>query len=130
MPSDRFLVVAAKKAHLAALLLPLLVLWCCGAVVLWCCGAVVRVAGCGLRVAGCGLRVAGVVRRCWAEFLCGLGQMSLWMGRFLCVGQGSPCTMFVVCDGAAGLSIYRSARMMAGMAKAALPVAAPVYWHT
>ena len=36
MPSDRFLVVAAKKAHLAALLLPLLVLWC------------------GLRVAGCG----------------------------------------------------------------------------
>ena len=51
MPSDRFLVVAAKKAHLAALLLPLLVLWCCG--------AVVRVAGCGLRVAGCGLRVAG-----------------------------------------------------------------------
>ena len=122
MPSDRFLVVAAKKAHLAALLLPLLVLWCCGAVVLWCCGAVVR-------VAGCGLRVAGVVRRCWAEFLCGLGQMSLWMGRFLCVGQGSPCTMFVVCDGAAGLSIYRSARMMAGMAKAALRVAAPVYWH-
>ena len=121
MPCDRFLVVAAKKAHLAALLLPLLVLWCCG--------AVVRVAGCGLRVAGCGLRVAGVVRRCWAEFLCGLGQMSLWMGRFLCVGQGSPCTMFVVCDGAAGLSIYRSARMMAGMAKAALPVAAPVYWH-
>ena len=104
MPSDRFLVVAAKKAHLAALLLPLLVLWC-------------------------GLRVAGVARRCWAEFLCGLGQMSLWMGRFLCVGQGSPCTMFVVCDGAAGLSIYRSARMMAGMAKAALRVAAPVYWH-
>ena len=37
MPSDRFLVVAAKKAHLAALLLPLLVLWC------------------GLRVAGCGV---------------------------------------------------------------------------
>ena len=56
MPSDRFLVVAAKKAHLAALLLPLLVLWCCGAVVLWC---GLRVAGCGLRVAGCGLRVAG-----------------------------------------------------------------------
>ena len=119
MSCDRFWAVATKKAHLAAMHLPLLVLWCCGAVVLWC----------GLRVAGCGLRVAGVVRRCWAEFLCGLGQMSLWMGRFLCVGQGSPCTMFVVCDGAAGLSIYRSARMMAGMAKAALPVAAPVYWH-
>ena len=41
MPSDRFWVVTAKKTHLAALLLPLLVLWCCGA-------------GCGLRVAGCG----------------------------------------------------------------------------
>ena len=118
MPCDRFWAVAAKKAHLAVLV-RVLVLWCG-----------LRVAGCGLRVAGCGLRVAGVVRRCWAEFLCGLGQMSLWMGRFLCVGQGSPCTMFVVCDGAAGLSIYRSARMMAGMAKAALPVAAPVYWHT
>ena len=112
MPCDRFWAVAAKKAHLAVLVrVRVLVLWC------------------GLRVAGCGLRVAGVVRRCWAEFLCGLGQMSLWMGRFLCVGQGSPCTMFVVCDGAAGLSIYRSARMMAGMAKAALRVAAPVYWH-
>ena len=48
MPSDRFLVVAAKKAHLAALLLPLLVLWCCG--------AVVRVAGCG-----CGKAVLGRV---------------------------------------------------------------------
>ena len=48
MPSDRFLVVAAKKAHLVALFLPLLVLWCG-----------LRVAGCGLRVAGCGLRVAG-----------------------------------------------------------------------
>ena len=122
MPCDRFWAVAAKKAHLAVLVrvrVRVLVLWCG-----------LRVAGCGLRVAGCGLRVAGVVRRCWAEFLCGLGQMSLWMGRFLCVGQGSPCTMFVVCDGAAGLSIYRSARMMAGMAKAALPVAAPVYWHT
>ena len=101
MPSDRFLVVAAKKAHLAALLLPLLVLWC-------------------------GLRVAGVARRCWAEFLCGLGQMSLWMGHFVCGGL----PLRHVCAGAAGLSIYRSARMMAGMAKAALRVAAPVYWHT
>ncbi len=126
MPCDKFWAVAAKKRTWLRYFCHC---WCCGAVVLWCCGAVVRVAGCGLRVAGCGLRVAGVVRRCWAEFLCGLGQMSLWMGRFLCVGQGSPCTMFVVCDGAAGLSIYRSARMMAGMAKAALRVAAPVYWH-
>ena len=49
MSCDRFWAVATKKAHLAAMHLPLLVLWCCGAVVLWCCGA-----GCGLRVAGCG----------------------------------------------------------------------------
>ena len=44
MPSDRFLVVAAKKAHLAVLVrVRVLVLWCG-----------LRVAGCGLRVAGCG----------------------------------------------------------------------------
>ena len=45
MSCDRFWAVATKKAHLAAMHLPLLVLWCCGAVVLWC----------GLRVAGCGV---------------------------------------------------------------------------
>ena len=42
------------------------------------------------------------------------------MGHFVCGGL----PLRHVCAGAAGLSIYRSARMMAGMAKAALPVAA------
>ena len=51
MSCDRFWAVATKKAHLAAMHLPLLVLWCCGAVVLWCCGA-----GCG-----CGKAVLGRV---------------------------------------------------------------------
>ena len=87
MPSDRFLVVAAKKAHLAAMHLPLLVLWCCGAVVLWC----------GLRVAGCGLRgwqggAGQSFCAAWARFSYGWG--------ILCV-EGCPCAMFVL-----GLLVY------------------------